>query len=115
MVIVHDGWRYSLHHRTLDDVINYGSMMAMKIVRVSPDITDNCMRLPPVVLRKPNADFDGDIMSIEIHKLTDIAEDIYKKMNPRDNFQISRNDGMFDPVSCLMKDQIVGLYGFLNI
>ena len=54
-------------------------------------------------------------MSIEIHKLTDIAEDIYKKMNPRDNFQISRNDGMFDPDSCLMKDQIVGLYGFLNI
>lgn len=90
-------------------------MMAMRIVRVSPDINDNCMRLPISILTKPNADFDGDIMAIEIHKLTDLAEYIYKQMNPRDNFQISRNDGMFDPDSCLLKDQIVGLYAFLNI
>lgn len=99
----------------LDGVINYGSMMAMRIIKVYPDITDNCMRLPIAILKKPNADFDGDIMSIEIHKLTDIGEEIYKKMNPRDNFQISRNDGMFDPDSCLARDQIVGVYGFLNI
>ena len=89
--------------------------MAMKVVKVSPDITDNCMKLPPGILPKPNADFDGDIMNIEIHKLDSIAQEIYKKMNPRDNFQISRNDGMFDPDSCLFKDQIVGLYSFLNI
>ena len=89
--------------------------MAMRIVKVYPDITDNCMRLPIAILRKPNADFDGDIMAIEVHKLTDIADDIYVQMNPRDNFQISRNDGMFDPDSSLFKDQIVGLYGFLNI
>lgn len=118
---VYELMQYMLTHRscivTIDrnPSINYGSMMAMKIVKVSNDITDNCMKLPIGILPKPNADFDGDIMNIEIHKLDDVAQEIYKKMNPRDNFQISRNDGLFDPDSCLFKDQIVGLYSFLNI
>lgn len=94
--------------------INYGSMFAGKIVKVDKDYTNYCMGLSPGILIKPNADFDGDIMALEIHKLNDIGYEIYKRMNPRDNFQISRNDGMFDPDSCLFKDQIVGLYAFLN-
>lgn len=112
--------RYMLTHRncyvTIDrnPSINYGSMPAMKIVKVHPSYTNNCMSLPPGVLPKPNADFDGDIMNIEIHKLDDIALEVYQKMNPRDNFYISRNDGMFDPDSCLFKDQAVGLNAFLN-
>ena len=40
--------------------INYGSMMAMQIVGINPDITDHCMEIPPLILKKPNADFDGE-------------------------------------------------------
>lgn len=95
--------------------INYGSDYAGKIVKVPPVFDNYCMGLPPgVVTIKPNADFDGDIMNIEIHKLNDIAFEVYKKTNPRDNFQISRNDGLYDKDACLFKDQIVGLYAFLN-
>lgn len=118
---VYELMQYMLTHRkcmvTIDrnPSINYGSMMAMKIKKVSPDYYDNCMGLPIGILPKPNADFDGDIMSIELHKLDEIAQDVYDKMNPRDHFQISRNDGLFDPDSCLFKDQIVGVYAFLNI
>lgn len=117
---IYDLMSYLLHHRncyvTIDrnPSINYGSMPAMKIAKVDSDYTNNCMSLPPGILPKPNADFDGDIMNIEIHKLDDIALEVYRKMNPRDNFYISRNDGMFDKDSCLFKDQIVGLYSFLN-
>lgn len=117
---VYDLMTYMISHKPCivgidrNPSINYGSMMAMKIVKVHADYNNNCMSLPPGILPKPNADFDGDIMFIELYKLDDIAQEVYKKMNPRDNFQISRNDGMFDSDSCLFKDQIVGLYSFLN-
>jgi DNA-directed RNA polymerase beta' subunit len=117
---VYDLMKYMMKHRDLivtidrNPSINYGSMMAVKIVDISPDISDYCMALPIAVLPKPNADFDGDIMNIEIHKLTNISDKVYRALNPRSNFQISRNDGLFDSDSVPFKDQIIGLYAFAN-
>lgn len=44
------------HERT----INYGSQLCVRIVRVSPDITDHTMALPESILKLLNADFDGE-------------------------------------------------------
>lgn len=94
--------------------INYGSMLAMRIVEVYPDITDHCLSLPISILTKPNADFDGDIMNILVHKLKDIAEEYDKRLNPRFNMFVSRNDGLFDMDCAPFKDQIIGIYSFAN-
>jgi len=94
--------------------INYGSMMAMRLVDISSDIRDHCMRLPELILSKPNADFDGDIMFEAAHPDQEIAEIYYEKMNPYNHFGISRNDGLFDMDIMLRKDHSVSLYAFLN-
>ena len=86
----------------------------MRIVEVYPDITDHCLSLPISILTKPNADFDGDIMNILVHKLKDIAEEYDKRLNPRFNMFVSRNDGLFDMDCAPNKDQIIGIYSFAN-
>lgn len=94
--------------------INNGSTMAMRLVKISPSITDHCMRLPELVLKKPNADFDGDIMFGVYEPIQEIAEEYYERMNPYDNHGISHNDGLQDRDTAIYKDHIVGLYAFLN-
>jgi hypothetical protein len=45
--------------------INYGSMLAMKVVAITNEYKDNfTMSLPIQILRVLNADFDGDILNI---------------------------------------------------
>lgn len=94
--------------------INHGSYFTMRIAEISPDMTDYCMGIPPYVLQKPNADFDGDIMNIFCHKIGKIAEEYYIQSNPRSNMCVSHNDGNYDKETSLFKDGIVGLYAFLN-
>lgn len=95
--------------------INYGSRMVMRIRKINEGIDDNCLSLSPQVLVKPNADFDGDILALIFHKMDDLSEEFYRRLNPRSNFSISRNDGRFDNDSNLIKDQAVILYSFLNM
>ena len=95
--------------------INYGSRMVVKIRKINKGIDDHCLALCPQVLTKPNADFDGDILNLIFHKIDDISEEFYRRLNPRSNFMISRNDGLFDMDSNLFKDQAVILYALLNI
>ena len=95
--------------------INYGSYITMKVEKISNDITDYCMGIPPYILAKPNADFDGDIMNIFCHKLGKIGEEYYKLNNPRSNMFVSHNDGRFDMDTAPFKDSIAGLYAYCNI
>lgn len=95
--------------------INYGSRLVVTVRQVIGDIDDHCLALCPQILTKPNADFDGDILNIIFHKMDDLAQEYYKRLNPKSNFMISRNDGLFDNDSNLFKDQAVILYAFLNM
>lgn len=94
--------------------INHGSYVTMRVVEISPDMTDYCMAIPPYILPKSNADFDGDILNIFCHKIGKIAEEYYIQSNPRSNMCVSHNDGNYDKETSLFKDAIVGLYAFLN-
>ena len=95
-------------------MINHGSYVTMRVAEISTDPFDYCMGLPPYILQKQNADFDGDNLSIFAHKIGKISREYFEKSNPRSNFCVSHNDGKFDMEPSLFKDGIVGLYAFLN-
>jgi hypothetical protein len=58
---------------------------------------------------------DGDVLNIISLKVTSLADKYYKKLNPRNNLFIDRNDGMYNSEAGLFKDQIIGLYSFCNV
>lgn len=73
------------------------------------------MSLPESILRLLNADFDGDVLNIICLKITSIAQEYYRKLNPMRNIFISRNDGYYNSDASLFKDQAIELYTFMNI
>lgn len=95
--------------------INYGSAMCSKIVKVVHDIDDNCMFISELILVKPNADFDGDIMYMNLHVVEKFGKAIFETMNAADNFSISKNTGRVDPDMMPKKDLAVGWFAFNNI
>jgi hypothetical protein len=96
--------------------INYGSMLAMKVVEVKAEYKDDfTMSLPIQILRVLNADFDGDILNIISLKVKKLIKAYDRTFNPRKNMFISRNDGRFNNDFNLFKDQLIGLYEFNNI
>ena len=95
--------------------INFGSIMGMRIARVNPDITDYCMEIPILILSKPNADFDGDVMNLIGHPVYVFAQRYYEDMNPLDNMIISHNDGLFDKDANLRKDLAIEIYAFATV
>ena len=92
--------------------INDGSMMGMQIVGITSDITDHCMELPPLILKKLNADFDGDIINELMHPIQSVAKETYKLTNPADNMIISHNDGLLDSDALPFKDMEVTMAMF---
>lgn len=86
--------------------------MGMQIVGITSDITDHCMELPPLILKKPNADFDGDIMNEVMHPIQSVAKETYKLTNPADNMIISHNDGLLDSDALPFKDMEVTMAMF---
>lgn len=95
--------------------IDYGSMLVMKVVHVSPDIRDHTMALPESILKVMNADFDGDTLNEFSQKLDAVVGEYQKKLDPVRNLFVSRNDGKYNRKTGLYKDQTVELYAFLNI
>ena len=95
--------------------IDYGSMLVMKVVYVSPDIKEHTMSLPESILRVMNADFDGDTLNEFSQKLDAVVAEYQKKLDPVRNLFVSRNDGKYNRKTGLFKDQSVELYAFLNI
>ena len=95
--------------------INYGSQLAMKIVKITRDINNHTMGLPIPILPVLNADFDGDILNIMVQVISHISDAYFTNLNPRSNLFISKNDGKFNADANLFKDEIIGLYAFANI
>ena len=95
--------------------INYGSQIVVKVVHVKPDMKDFTMSLPESILRLLNADFDGDVLNIISIKITAMAKEYYKKLDPMRNIFISRNDGFYNAEAGIFKDQAIELYTMLNI
>ena len=96
--------------------INYGSLLAMKVIEVKREYEDDyTMSLPIQILKVLNADFDGDILNIISLKTKRLAKEYNRSFNPRTNMFISRNDGLFNDDFNLLKDQLIGLYQFNNI
>ena len=58
---------------------------------------------------------DGDVLNIISLKITSIADEYYRKLNPVNNIFISRNDGKYNSDAAIFKDQAIGLYAFTNI
>ena len=87
----------------------------MRVVYITPDINDHTMSLPLSILALLNADFDGDVLNIISLKVTSMSKTYYRKLNPRSNIFIDRNDGSYNSEAGLFKDQILGLYSFCNI
>lgn len=87
----------------------------MRVVHITPDINDHTMSLPLSILAALNADFDGDVLNIISLKITSMAENYYRKLNPRSNIFVDRNDGSYNMEAGLFKDQILGLFSFCTI
>lgn len=118
---IYEVMQYLIHERTQyasiwrNPTINYGSTMTMKIAQVNADKTDYCLEVPPLILPKPNADMDGDIMNVQPHKEEDTGEYMYYYQNPMDNMFISHNDGLFDNDFNVKKDIEIMIYAVFNI
>lgn len=95
--------------------INYGSQIAVRVVGIIPDMNNHTLSLPISILVDMNADFDGDILNMESIKPGYMSDEYYEALNPRSNCAISKNDGKYNIDTGLFKDQIIGVYSFLNI
>lgn len=92
--------------------INYGSHLAMKIVKVKKNINDKTMTIPSNILKTMGADFDGDMENIyrvfgDYH-----AKKFAKCLDPRYNLYVSRMDGRINKDTLPFKDEIVGFVYF---
>lgn len=95
--------------------INFGSILAMRVVRISESLSDYTMAIPNEILAPANADFDGDNLTIVSIKSRDLAEAFDRIYNPRKSMFIDRNTGYYNTNMGLHKDQMIGLYQFCNI
>ena len=53
-------------------MINYGSMLTMKVAKVSPDINDHTMGLPEAILKILNADLRQGLRHGNMSKKTSL-------------------------------------------
>ena len=59
--------------------------------------------------------FDGDVIGIVPLLTNEFKKKFDKIFNPRNSFFVDRNTGLFNNQCQLIKDQLIGLYGFNNI
>lgn len=95
--------------------INYGSLICVNIIDISPDLECYTMKLSIQTLVEFNADFDGDIMNLTSLKAKDIKKEFRKIYDPTWNMYISRTDGLYNANYGLLKDQLIGLRDFNTI
>ena len=96
--------------------INFGSLMLFYLDEVEAGYTESfVLRIPITVLRKFNADFDGDRLNIQSIKIRAHQKEIEDFLEPRRAMQISRLNGRFDRDMFLIKDQTIGLHLFNSI
>ena len=95
--------------------IEYGSILAMRVINVYPNIDDFCMAVPLNILGLIAGDFDGDVLNILALKGKNIIKHARLTFDPRLNMQISRIDGEFNNRVSLIKDQTITLHYFSEL
>ena len=95
--------------------INFGSFLALKIVKVKPDMGDKTLTLNRRVLQTMGADFDGDQLNIFRIIGMDLSSRFVKNMDPTLNLFINRIDGRLNTAMTPAKDEAMGFYVFNNI
>jgi len=105
-----EGGLYILLNR--NPSINFGSIFLLRIKDIKKDYNDVTLGLNINILVPMNADFDGDCLNIIV--LNNIewinAFSIFKPSS----MLIEPNRGRFNEEFSLKKDQIVGIYSFIN-
>lgn len=96
--------------------INFESVTYLRIIEVRKAIDkDYTLSLPLMILNGMNADFDGDEVNVHAVMLEDLHKGFDNIYNPRKSFMISRDNGLVNTNTDLIKDQAIGLYNFNNI
>ena len=84
--------------------INFGGIVGVYCVGISSGYT---MGISLQILTGLAADFDGDTLNILLIINNDFCDAVMATFNPRNNFMISKNDGMFDPAVNHKRDTII--------
>lgn len=84
--------------------IAYGSILQMFCVGMTDTFT---IGIPLRILKSMAADFDGDEFNVFTIINDAFFEKAFEVFNPRNAFQISRNDGMFNMDVCIQRDTII--------
>ena len=84
--------------------INFGGIVGVYCVGISSGYT---MSISLQIITGLAADFDGDTLNILYLINKDFCDAVMATFNPRNNFMISKNDGMFDPAVNHKRDTII--------
>ena len=84
--------------------INFGGIVGVYCVGISSGYT---MGISLQILTGLAADFDGDTLNILLLINNDFCDAVMATFNPRNNFMISKNDGMFDNAVNHKRDTII--------
>lgn len=95
--------------------INVGSFMAMKVIRVKPDINDKTLTIANSILVPMAGDYDGDCYNIFRIIGMDFGKKFMKNMNPRYNLNIDRVNGRVNMDLMPSKDDLTGFWQFCNL
>ena len=84
--------------------INFGGIVGVYCVGISSGYT---MGISLQILTGLAADFDGDTLNILLIINNEFCDRVMAIFNPRNNFMISKNDGMFDSAVNHKRDTII--------
>lgn len=95
--------------------INYGSFLAVHVLRIKEDFNDKSVTLSTAIIQTMNADFDGDQINLFRIFGLDLGKRFAKSLNPRTNLYVSRMDGRVNPKMLPMKDEIAAFWALNNV
>jgi len=99
-------------HMNRVPTINFGSIQAVKCVRINDNYT---MGMPLQVLETYAADFDGDCLNIMYVPNIAFWKEAIKVFSPRYSLMISKNDGRFNNSVNIFKDILININGLVHL
>lgn len=84
--------------------IAYGSILQMFCIGMTDTFS---IEIPLRILKLMGADFDGDEFNVFSIINDAFLEKAFEVFNPRNAFQISRNDGLFNLDVCIQRDTVI--------
>lgn len=92
--------------------ISFGGIVGVYCVGISKGFT---MEISLQILKGLAADFDGDTLNILLLINEAFTEMVMATFNPRNNFMISKNDGLFDKAVNHQRDTLINANTMLNL